>query len=79
MREQYQIELRRVAEAYYELDEDRRGYLTGYNQAASDEIARRFGENARQHLWGVEYRSFDDFRRSIAAAGQSTATRHGDR
>lgn len=79
LREHYQIALRRVSESYAELDEPRQAYVSGYNEAASDEIARRFGEQARQNLWAFDYRAVEEFRRALAAAGQKTTITHGDR
>lgn len=70
-RENFQIELRRVAESYGELEEARQAYVNGYNEAASDEIARRFGERARQDLWAVDYRPVEEFRRAVAAANRT--------
>ena len=75
-REYYQIELRRVAEAYSELDDDRQAYVNGYNDAASDEIARRFGDRARQDLWAVDYRPFEEFRGAVAAARPKPPATH---
>jgi hypothetical protein len=78
LREHYQVELRRVAENPQQLDEHGWAYRTGYNEAASETVARRFGENARQNLWGAEYSSVEQLRRSLAAATtQKTADYSG--
>ena len=68
--QRYQIELRRVAEEGENLSEERWAYVQGYNAGASDEIARRYGETARQDLLGVDYRPVEEFRQAVAAANE---------
>jgi hypothetical protein len=68
LREHYQVELRRVAANPQELDGQRWPYVNGYNEAAGDEVKRRFGPNALQDLWLVEHRPVEQFRQALAAA-----------
>jgi hypothetical protein len=61
LRERYRTELRRVAATPQEMKEDELSYVWGYNEAATRELARRFGDDAQRAAWLVGTQSFASF------------------
>jgi hypothetical protein len=71
LRERYETELRRVAENPQAISENELSYVFGYNEAATRELARRFGDEGQRAAWLAGTGPFENFLRSAPAPRQA--------
>jgi hypothetical protein len=65
--------LRRVAASPQEITETELRYVWGYNEAATRELARKFGGEAQSAAWSVDSVPFKDFMRQVDAQRSRSA------